>query len=188
LLTGIFINRQSSNNYTPHYDSRSQWQNPANFYPSPAGPGFRSGPGQPWSPVAHEPRLGMSRGDQPSHPPVPTKPCQDLPHGESHRQGTLHGHTSLSHTHTHTQPEEYSIPCCWRHDDNVPCKFQGSKDALKAHILDHLPSPQDARIICCWEQCGYSRRGQPAVSTMRRDSMWRHILEKHLHVKFRKKV
>lgn len=187
MLTGILINRQSSNNHNPHHDSRSQWQNPANSYPSPADPGFRSGPGQPWSFVAPEPHLGMSHGNHPPHPPVPTQPCQDLALDGNHRQGTLHGHTSPSHTHTHAQPEEYLIPCCWRHDDNVPCKFRGSKGALKVHILDHLPGPQGADIICRWEGCDYFKRGQPTVNTMRRDSVWRHTLERHLNVKCRKK-
>jgi hypothetical protein len=129
----------------------------------------------------------MSHGNHPPHPPVPTQPCQDLALDGNHRQGTLHGHTSPSHTHTHAQPEEYLIPCCWRHDDNVPCKFRGSKGALKVHILDHLPGPQGADIICRWEGCDYFKRSQPTVNTMRRDSVWRHTLERHLNVKCRKK-
>jgi hypothetical protein len=42
--------------------------------------------------------------------------------------------------------------------------------------------------VCLWKGCRYSRRGKPEVRTMRRDSAWRHVLEKHLNVKCRKKV
>ncbi|OJA12154.1 hypothetical protein AZE42_10543 [Rhizopogon vesiculosus] len=77
-----------------------------------------------------------------------------------------------------------SRSCRW-----LGCVFEGSIDELKRHFTNsHLTGPQDARITCLWDGCHYSRRGRPEVDTMRRDSVWRHVLEKHLDVKYRKKA
>ncbi|OJA09598.1 hypothetical protein AZE42_10952 [Rhizopogon vesiculosus] len=104
-----------------------------------------------------------------SQPDVPTTPTS--PPGRSR------GDPSRSHTHA-------SRPCQW-----LGCVFEGSINELKAHFIsNHLTGPQGAPVECLWDGCHYFRRGQPGVRTMRRDSTWRHILEIHLRVKYRKKV
>ncbi|OJA16674.1 hypothetical protein AZE42_12144 [Rhizopogon vesiculosus] len=101
----------------------------------------------------------------------------DMPTTSTSAPGRSHG--------SHTQE---SRPCRWL-ENNVLCVFEGSMDALKAHFVNsHLTGPQDAQITCLWDGCHYSRRGKPEVHTMRRDSTWRHALEKHLHIKYRKKA
>ena len=74
--------------------------------------------------------------------------------------------------------------CRWLLGGNVPCGFEGSWDAMKQHVTSHFSGPRDARIPCHWEGCRDSRRGKPEVRTMRRESVWRHIRELHLHVKY----
>jgi hypothetical protein len=163
--------------HTPPHSSRSQWQNKANS-------DVRTPPGQPWSPSAFGSQPGISLGDHPSCQPIPTQPNQDLFRGEGPRQSSPHRHASLSCS----RAQEGLLSCHWLNEDNILCGYKGSQDALKAHMSIHLSGPQDAQIGCRWKGCDYARRGQPGVHTMRRDSAWRHVLEIHLHIKFRKKL
>ncbi|OJA12759.1 hypothetical protein AZE42_07934 [Rhizopogon vesiculosus] len=164
---------QSSHIRTPD-GSQQQWRSSANYY-APQADVLRS---QPDVPTTFTSPPGRSRGDHVNHPSYWLLP--QLFHGEGPHEGSMRN-SSRSHT-------QESRTCCWLSEDNVPCGFEGPIDVLKAHFINnHLTGPQDAQFECLWDRRHYSRRGQPGVRTMRRDSMWRHVLEKHLHVKYRKK-
>ena len=184
LLTCTPITRESTYNYPHHHGPWEQSQNSANLS---ADPDFSGLDGQPkvlaaLSPGDFESQSSINRSDRVSrlsYPPV--HPYGGRLHGGDPHQGSLH--------HTPHSPTEEEHHCQWLRSDNVPCEFVGSQDSLKVHInSEHLFGAQDAPNVCLWKGCRYSRRGKPEVHTMRRDSAWRHILEKHLDVKFRKKV
>ncbi|OAX34927.1 hypothetical protein K503DRAFT_410139 [Rhizopogon vinicolor AM-OR11-026] len=161
---------QSSNTRTPD----GLQQSSASYYPG--ADVFRS---QPNVPTTSTSQPGRSHGNHLNHPSY-QPPLRSF-HGENPHEGSMHN-SSRSHT-------QQSRTCCWLHENNVLCGFEGSMDALKAHFVNsHLSGPQDAQITCLWNPCHYSRRGKPEIHTMRRDSAWRHVLEKHLLVKYRKKA
>ena len=158
-----------------------QWQSPTTDLP----PADAILPDLPMasSSLAVESQTNIIHGDYIVHS-LPAQPCRDHLHGEAPHQGFLHHDTS----HSHTQ-EAHLFPCRWLHEDNISCDFSGSLYELKKHFnAIHLPGSQDGLTRCHWEGCDYCRRGNRAVNTMRLDSLWRHVLEMHLGIKYRKKV
>ncbi|OAX34923.1 hypothetical protein K503DRAFT_409839 [Rhizopogon vinicolor AM-OR11-026] len=159
---------QSSDIRIPH-GPQQQWQG-TSYYPPPTD----YLPSQPNLPMTFKSQPGINRGDHANSPSCPL-PQSRQHHGEGPHQGSHN--SSRSHT-------QESRPCRW-----LGCVFEGSIDALKTHLINsHLNGPQDAQIECLWDGCDYFRRGKPGVRTMRRDSAWRHVLEIHLGVKYRKKI
>ena len=182
---------------------------------SPAGPHsrIRPNPLMPYPPSTFRPQLLMEQRQNPTnhsspvdprsiepgipmpHPPSAFEPhpyrnhegrINQLPPPQTHRRSSLHRHTSRNYTQEAAQL--ISQACRWRLGDNVFCNFVGSQKELKAHISSaHLSGPQGGRLECRWEACHHHGRGQSADGTMRRDSIWRHVQERHLGVKYRKK-
>jgi len=161
LLTCTPISSECQNGHASH---DQLWQDSNIDHPVPA-PGLRSQPDLP---------------NYPSHQPFPVQVYQDQLHRDGPYGGSLHD-ASIP-----TQ-EEYPVSCGWLDGRNVRCGFQGSYDAFKAHFISrHLTGPQDALIVCRWEDCRYTKRGHPDVRTMRRDCAWRHAREIHLRDKYRR--
>ncbi|KAG2756831.1 hypothetical protein P692DRAFT_20825286 [Suillus brevipes Sb2] len=91
------------------------------------------------------------------------------------------------HPPTHRHPPHHSSPilytCGWRLPDDTlrVCGFRGALGALKAHHKTHFNAgPSNQQVECQWNGCDYKRRSDSTVSSMRRDCIWRHILEVHL--------
>jgi hypothetical protein len=62
----------------------------------------------------------------------------------------------------------------------MTCTFEGPLEAFKTHFRhSHLEGAQDAPHECRWQGCKYRKRNNAAIRVMRRDSMFRHVLEKH---------
>lgn len=93
---------------------------------------------------------------------------------------------------THTQEIRRSssttFHCDWLDENNELCEFEGSLGDLKKHVTSkHLLGAQNASNRCHWQGCEYQKRADPTVHDMRRDSTWRHVQEKHLKMKRKKK-
>jgi hypothetical protein len=181
LLIGTPPNRQPQNSHTPHHGPWPQSQNSV-MHPLPADPGSRSQPNLRTTRLESHPRI--RRGDYPNQVP-PTQPYQDHLHGQGPLQGSA---AAPDHDTSRRYTQEAPlIHCGWVNEDNMSCKFRGPLDAMKGHFTTmHLSGPQNAQKRCRWGGCEYSRRGKPDFHTMRRDSMWRHVYEIHLNVKYRK--
>lgn len=74
--------------------------------------------------------------------------------------------------------------CGWVCED-IPCTFAtGNLQDFRAHCgTSHFAGPKEVPIACEWQNCNYTKRGDPTVRVMRRDSIWRHTCEKHLFMK-----
>ncbi|KAG2048039.1 hypothetical protein BDR06DRAFT_999895 [Suillus hirtellus] len=69
--------------------------------------------------------------------------------------------------------------------EGVLCTFATENlQDFRAHCgASHFAGPKEAPIACEWQNCHYTKRGDPTVHVMRRDSIWRHTCEKHLFMK-----
>ncbi|KAG1804114.1 uncharacterized protein BJ212DRAFT_944477 [Suillus subaureus] len=137
--------------------------------------------------------FGTQHNSQPAGPPYqpapfmvpspPIYPRPDPPHRNSLSRPSS-GRRRKPHT-QETQPSP--LFCDWLNEDNKPCGFAGLPDDLNEHFTSsHLLSgAQNALGRCRWRGCQYRKRTDPNVHDMRRDSMSRHVREKHLKIKRR---
>lgn len=114
-----------------------------------------------------------------SYRPPSIQPHQDLLSRNSHsRHNSQRRRGSTSET-PHSLSTTFS--CCWLIGENTTCQFEGPLAEFKAHFRgSHLSGSQGAENVCCWRGCGYRKRNNAAVRSMRRDSVWRHVWETHL--------
>jgi len=142
----------------------------------------------------------VSRSGLPSWPPsfidsppliVESSRCSAGPGHSGHLCHPIQPPTNLlypipNYSNSHLYLEEHGkalISCLWLLN-GAPCGFTGSLDRLKTHCASsHFAGRRDMQFKCQWEGCHYHKRDDPTVNVMRRDSMWRHVLEVHLGVK-----
>ncbi|KAG0699476.1 hypothetical protein DFH29DRAFT_1001991 [Suillus ampliporus] len=163
---------------------RQQWHNYAMCYPQPAaGPSVLRHPTVPSPSTTANSQPYTSRGGEmgcPSSLPPPIQPHQDPP-----RSNPRPRQSSRRHRRSHTQDyASTTFTCEWDLGNNTSCGFEGALNAFKTHFTtSHLSGAQDAPIKCQWQGCTYCKRGKSDVRVMRRDCLWRHVLETHLKMK-----
>ncbi|KAG1812264.1 hypothetical protein EV424DRAFT_105382 [Suillus variegatus] len=123
------------------------------------------------------------------------------PESFAHDFGTQHGsqlaglpyqpapHMAPSPSVHSQESSSTTFHCDWLDKNNKLCVFEGSLGDLKKHVTSkHLLGAQNASNRCHWQGCEYQKRADPAVHDMRRDSTWRHVREKHLKMKRKRKI
>jgi hypothetical protein len=117
--------------------------------------------------------------------PSPTHPRQNRPHRNSLSRPSAKRRRKVHTQETYPSPStEFS--CAWLDEDNALCGVKGSLNYFKGHFMSsHLSGAQSALGRCHWQGCQYQNRTDSTLRKMRRDSMWRHVRERHLKIKRR---
>jgi hypothetical protein len=149
------------------YVSPNQDLTPAHGVETLYGSQSAGPPYQPAPPMAHSP---------------PFYPRPDLPHRNSLSRPSCRRRRK-SHTQEPQPSPSPTYSCYWVKEDNTFCGHKGSEIKLRKHFRTHLSGPQNALIKCRWLGCQYKKRTDSTVNTIRRDSMWRHVRERHLKIK-----
>jgi hypothetical protein len=174
--------REPSAHYPETYHgSWQQWKDPTIRDPQAAGSNLPEPPVPSMEPstsaaVSSHSRIDHGNGlSNPSYRPPSTQP-----HQEPHRRKSRSRQNSWNRRRSHPYSPSTSFSCGWLLGENTTCTFEGPLEAFKTHFRQsHLEGAQDALHECRWQGCKYRKRTNAAIRVMRRDSMFRHVLEKH---------
>jgi hypothetical protein len=175
--------RREPSAYYPeaYHGSWQQWKDPTICDPQAAGSNLPELPVLSMEPSTSAAVFSHSRIDHGNGLSNPSyRPPSTQPHQEPHRRKSRSRQNSRHRRRSHPYSPSTSFSCGWLLGENMTCTFEGPLEAFGTHLRhSHLKGTQDALHECCWQGCKYRKRSNAAIRVMRRDSMFRHILEKH---------